>query len=249
MHHDRSGQTALVTGASRGIGEALVRSLVKRGMTVHALALDDDDLHRVADETGCQAHGVDIRDIEAVAATLDGLEFDVVINNAGVLPTVEPFTDNDSATIDRTLDVNLRAALHITRLTLPAMQRRDCGHLFYLGSIAGRHPGPNAAVYAASKAALHAFAEGLRCDLLGSNIRVTTLMPGRVQTRLYDDALGSHQRAEDALYRDFEAVQPDDVAAVVNTALDMPDNVDLTAIEVLPTKQIFGGSAIARESR
>lgn len=222
-----------------------MRSLTARGMTVHALALPGGDLERVATDTGSHPHGIDVRDLDALQDALGDLNFDVVVNNAGVLPAVEPFSDNAAATIDLTLDVNLRAALHITRLTLPAMQQRDRGHIFYLGSIAGRLPTPNSAVYAASKAALHSFAEGLRCDLLGSNIRVTTLMPGRVQTRLYDDALGGNQKAETALYRDFEAVQPSDVATVINAALDMPPSVDLTAIEVLPTKQIFGGSSIA----
>lgn len=238
--------TALVTGASRGIGEAVVRELRDRGAEVHALALDDDDLRRVAAETGAHPHGVDIRDTAAVEAALDGIGFDIVVNNAGVLPKLEPFVANSGEAIDLVVDVNLRSALHVTRLVLPGMVERDRGHLFFLGSIAGRHPTPNAAAYVATKAALHAFAEGLRCDLLGSAIRVTVLMPGRVQTRLYDGALGGNEQATAALYDDFEAVQPADVAAVVGHALDQPANVDLTAIEILPTKQIFGGSTIAK---
>lgn len=249
MSESFAARSALVTGASRGIGAAIVRSLCARGLEVHALALEDDDLHRVAEETGCRPHGVDVRDFEAMKSAVGDLELDVVVNNAGVLPRVEPFFETDSETVDLVLDVNLRAALQVTLLTLPRMRQRNHGHIFYVASIAGRHPTPNSAVYAASKAAIHSFAEGLRLDLLGSNLRVTVLMPGRVQTRLYDVALGGHDEAEHALYRDFEAVQPDDVAAVINTALDMPSNVDLTAVEILPTKQAFGGSAIARNSQ
>jgi 3-hydroxy acid dehydrogenase / malonic semialdehyde reductase len=239
--------TALVTGASRGIGEAVVSALSARGMSVHALALADDDLQRVAAATGAVAHGVDVRDLDAVRSALDGHPFDVVVNNAGVLPRMESFADNSAEAIDLVVDVNLRAALQITRLVLPGMIERNCGHLFFMGSIAGKHPTPNAAAYCATKAALHAFAEGLRCDLLGSNIRVTVLMPGRVQTRLYDDVFGGPQAAAAKLYDGFEAVQPADIASVICAALDAPPNVDLTAIEVLPTKQIFGGSTIARD--
>jgi 3-hydroxy acid dehydrogenase/malonic semialdehyde reductase len=239
--------TALVTGASRGIGEGVVRALRARGIEVHALALDDDDLRRVAAETGAIAHGLDIRDGAALEAALDGIPFDIVINNAGVLPELRPFVENSADAIDLLVDVNLRAALHVTRLVLPGMLERDRGHLFYLGSIAGKHPTPNTAVYGATKAALHAFAEGLRNDLLGSAIRVTVLMPGRVQTRLYDRAFGDNDSATAALYDDFEAVQPADVAAVIEAALDLPPHVDLTAIEILPTKQVFGGSRIARD--
>ena len=240
-------RTALVTGASRGIGEGVVRALCARGLDVHAVALDDDDLRRVAAQTGAHAHGLDIRDRAALEAAIDGVEFDIVVNNAGVLPQLQPFAANTPDAIDLLVDVNLRAALHVTRLVLPGMLERDRGHLFFLGSVAGRHPTPNGAVYAGTKAALHAFAEGLRQDLLRSNIRVTVLMPGRVQTRLYDWVFGSNDAATAALYDDFEAVQPADIAAVIGHALDLPPNVDLTAIEVLPTKQVFGGSAIARE--
>ncbi len=240
--------TALVTGASRGIGEGVLRSLRDRGYAVHALALDDDDLRRVAAETGAIAHGLDIRDTAALEAALGGIPFDIVVNNAGVLPELRPFGENARATIDLLVDVNLRAALHVTRLVLPGMLARDRGHLFFLGSIAGRHPTPNSAVYGATKAALHAFAEGLRNDLLGSAIRVSVLMPGRVQTRLYDGAFGTNDAATAALYDDFEALQPADVAAVVAAAIDLPPHVDLTAIEILPTKQVFGGSRIARDA-
>lgn len=238
---------ALVTGGSRGIGEAVVRLLRARGLAVSALALDDDNLHRVAAETGAHPIGVDITDTPALEAALAGLEFDVVVNNAGVLPRLEPFTGHEASTIDLLVDVNLRAALHVTRIVLPGMVERDRGHLFFLGSIAGRHPTPNSAVYAGTKAALHAFAEGLRCDLLGKAVRVTVLMPGRVQTHLYDGAFGDHGAAEQALYDGFDAIQPVDIATVIATALDMPPNVDLTVVEVVPTKQVFGGSSIARD--
>ncbi|MPZ53103.1 MAG: SDR family NAD(P)-dependent oxidoreductase [Acidimicrobiia bacterium] len=239
-------EKALVTGASRGIGAAVVRSLCSRGLEVHALARNDDDLQSVAAETGAQPHKVDVRDVDALRSAIGDLEFDVVVNNAGVLPRVEPFFEHHGDAIDLMVDVNLRAALQVTSLVLPGMIERDRGHIFYLGSIAGRHPTPNLTIYSATKAALHAFAEGLRADLLGSNIRVTVLMPGRVETRLYDGALGGHDAAEQTLYRDFDAVQPHDISAVVNTALDMPPHVDLTTIEVMPTKQVYGGISIAK---
>jgi NADP-dependent 3-hydroxy acid dehydrogenase YdfG len=241
--------TALVTGASRGIGEGIVRELRGRGLDVHALALDDDDLRRVAAETGAHAQGLDIRDHAALAEAIGEIRFDVVVNNAGVLPQLVPFASNTAEAIDLLVDVNLRAALHVTRLVLPGMIERDRGHIFFLGSISGRHPSPNSAVYAGTKAALHAFAESLRGDLLGSNIRVTVLMPGRVQTRLYDGIFGGTEKAAAALYDDFDAVQPADIAAVIGHALDLPSNVDLTAIEILPTRQFFGGSTISPTRR
>lgn len=242
-------RSALVTGASRGIGAAVARRLCSLGMEVSALGLAGDaELTALAAEIGATAIGVDLRDRAATAAALAGLEVDVVVNNAGILSKLEPFAVNSFDTIDAILDVNLRAALHVTRHVLPGMIERDRGHIVLMGSIAGKHPTPNGAVYAATKAALHAFAEALRCDLLGSNVRVTVLMPGRVETRLYDEVFGDHAAASAALYDDFDAVQPEDIAEVIATALSMPVNVDLTTIEVLPTKQIFGGSTISRRT-
>ena len=238
--------TALVTGASRGIGEAIVRKFRARGMQVHALALADQSLIDIAAETGAVPHGLDLRDTGALAALVEGLDIDVLVNNAGVLPQLQPFAASTPSTIDALIDVNLRAALHVTSLVLPGMIARDRGHIFFMGSIAGKHPTPNTATYGATKAALHAFAEGLRCDLLGSSVRVTVLMPGRVQTRLYDDIFGGHDKASEALYDDFEAIQPGDIATVIANAMDLPAHVDLTTIEVLPTRQTFGGSQIAR---
>ncbi len=241
-------QSALVTGASRGIGAAITATLCDRGMTVYALAVEDDDLRDVAARTGAVAVGVDLRDTRRTEAALAGLDVDVVVNNAGVLPKLESFAAHAADTVDLLVDVNLRAALHVTRITLPGMIERGRGHLFFTGSVSGRHPTPNSALYAGTKAALHAFAEGLRCDLLGTDVRVTVLMPGRVQTRLYDGVFGGHDSAAAALYADVDAIQPDDIARVVTAALDMPPYVDVTAVEILPTRQIFGGSTIARRS-
>ncbi len=241
-------QSALVTGASRGIGEAIVREFRARDMVVHAVALPEQSLYDMANDTGAIAHGLDLRDTDALAALITDLNVDVLVNNAGILTELQPFAATTPTTIDALIDVNLRAALHVTNLLLPGMIARDRGHIFFMGSIAGKHPTPNTATYGATKAALHAFAEGLRCDLLGSAIRVTVLMPGRVQTRLYDGIFGGHDKASEALYDDFDAIQPHDIATVIGHAMDLPLHVDLTTIEVLPTKQIFGGSTISRNS-
>jgi NADP-dependent 3-hydroxy acid dehydrogenase YdfG len=128
---------------------------------------------------------------------------------------------------------------------LPGMVSRNRGHVVFTGSIAASRPTANTAVYSATKAALQAFADGLRMDLHGSAVRITVLAPGRVETNLYDAAMGGHDEAAARLYSHTTALQPADVAAVVGMALTMPAHVDVTRIEVVPTLQVFGGSAVA----
>jgi 3-hydroxy acid dehydrogenase/malonic semialdehyde reductase len=244
---DLSGQTALVTGASGGIGSAIVGELVRQGMRVHALALPDASLDALRALDGVVVHPVDVRDTAALTTTIAGIggDVDVVVNNAGIIGDLLPAQRSTAAVADALIDINLRAAVHTTLALLPGMVARNRGHVLFTGSIAGSRPTANTAVYSATKAALQAFADGLRMDLYGAAVRITVLAPGRVETNLYDEALGGHDTAVSRLYSGAKAVQPADVAALVGMALSMPEHVDVTRLEVVPTMQVFGGSAIS----
>lgn len=217
-------------------------------MVVHALARPSEALDAVGADLGAEVHPVDLADTAAVAAVMGQLgAVDVVVNNAGVLPEIAPFHETDPSSIDASLDINVRAPLHVARLTLPGMVARNRGHVFFIGSIAGKRPSQHLAVYSATKAALHAFADCLKADLLGTAVRVTVVAPGRVRTSLYDDIYGDSAAAEAALYEGVDPVRPEDVATVVLAALDMPPNVDVTSVEVMPTRQVYGGTMLARD--
>jgi 3-hydroxy acid dehydrogenase/malonic semialdehyde reductase len=241
----RPGTTAVVTGASGGIGRAIVGELVRLGAVVHALALPDAILDELRGHDNVIAHGVDVRDADSVAAIVDPLEVDVLVNNAGIIGDLRAAHESSAATADALIDINLRAAVHTTMRVLPGMVSRNRGHVVFTGSIAASRPTANTAIYSATKAALQAFADGLRMDVHGSAVRITVLAPGRVETNLYDAAMGGHDEAAARLYSHTTALQPSDVAAVVGMALTMPDHVDVTRIEVVPTLQVFGGSTIA----
>ena len=238
-----------MTGASGGIGRAIVTELLGLGMQVHALGLADESLEAMRGLEGVTVHAVDVRDTAELGTTLTTVlgsdEVDVLVNNAGIVGDLRPAQQSTVAVADALIDINLRAAVHATLALLPAMVRRDLGHIVFTGSIAGSRPTANSAVYSATKAALMAFADGLRMDLHGAAVRVTVLAPGRVETSLYDQALGGHDTAVARLYSGALAVQPADVAAVVGMALAMPAHVDVTRVEIVPTMQVFGGSAVA----
>jgi 3-hydroxy acid dehydrogenase/malonic semialdehyde reductase len=214
-------------------------------MHVHALALPDGSLDALRGLDGVTAHGVDLRDSDALISALADLDVDVLVNNAGIIGDLKPVQLSNAAVADALIDINLRAAVQSTMAVLPGMVQRNRGHIVFTGSIAGSRPTANSAIYSATKAALNAFADGLRMDLFGAAVRVTVLVPGRVETNLYDAAMGGHDAAVTRLYSGATSIQPGDVAGLVGMAIGMPAHVDVTRLEVVPTMQVFGGSSIA----
>ena len=238
-------RTALVTGASRGIGAAVVTALRQRGLTVHAAARSGDALQALAAATGCRPLALDLADTAALERALTGLEIDVLVNNAGIITAWRPLVEMTREDVDRMLDVNLRGLLHVLRLVLPGMISRDRGHVFNISSIAALYPFPASSVYGATKAAVRSLTNTLRIDLAGRRIRVTEIAPGRVETEIYVDAFGGDRTAtHDKLYARVEACRPEDVAAVLLAALDAPPHTNVTFVEVMPTMQTVGGSRI-----
>lgn len=236
-------RAALVTGASSGIGRAVASRLVKEGLHVYALGRDAGALDSLAQEGNVTPIAIDLRDTAPLRELFERVEIDVVVNNAGLLPAIARFDECATNDIDDMVDINLRAPLRLAHMALNGMLKRKRGHLFFIGSSAGRFPHPNTAVYGATKAAISMFCDSLRCDLLGSKVRVTEIAPGRVQTNLYRTALGE-QGANEKLYDAYRSIQPEDIAELIATALKLPDSVDLSRMEVFPTDQAPGGSQI-----
>ncbi|SEK13731.1 SDR family oxidoreductase [Paraburkholderia diazotrophica] len=236
-------QTALVTGASSGIGRAIAQRLIKDGLRVYALGRDAKALDALA--TGCNVTpiAIDLQDTTPLHDLFERVEIDVVVNNAGLLPAIARFGESDLADIDRMIDINLRAPLRLAHMALAGMIKRKRGHLFFVGSSAGRFPHPNTAVYGATKAGISMFCDSLRCDLLGTKVRVTEVAPGRVQTSLYRTALGA-ESANEKLYDAYRSIQPENIAELIATALSLPEAVDVSRMEVFPTDQAAGGSQI-----
>ncbi|WP_321804470.1 SDR family oxidoreductase [Burkholderia sp. BCC1988] len=241
--NSHSYRTALVTGASSGIGRAVAQRLARENIQVYAVGRDAVALDALATECNVTPIAVDLRDTSPLKALFDRVEIDVVINNAGLLPAISKFADSAREDIERTIDINLRAPLEITLMALCGMTKRQRGHLFFIGSSAGRFPHPNTAVYGATKAAISMFCDSLRCDLLGSKVRVTEIAPGRVQTSLYRTALGE-AGANEKLYDAYRSIQPQNIAELITTAIALPDYVDVSRMEVFPTDQAAGGSQI-----
>ena len=238
-------RSALVTGASSGIGRAIAIALAKAGYDVFALGRTESALSQLAKIAGVEPVVQDVTDREKLAALAEARAFDVFVNNAGVMPPVVDFAEMAQSDIDTALAVNLAAVIAATRLVLPAMMARTKGHIFFTGSTSGHAPFPKMAVYGATKAAISSFAASLRCEVAGSNVRITEIVAGRVQTELYRDVLDRQKRAE--MYAAFDAVQPEDVARMLVSVLDMPPAVNVSRFDILPTAQYVGGGGFARK--
>lgn len=235
-------QTALVTGASSGMGAAIVRALAKEGLTVHALARRADRLQALADETGCRPLPLDLCDTGAIAAGLKDLAIDVVVNNAGLGVGGDPLQTVAMAEIDAMIDLNFRAVLHVLHHLLPGMVARDRGHVVTISSVGGHYPVPTGAGYGPTKAALHRMSQNLRFDLGGSRIRVTEIAPGRTETEFFDARYkGDREKIRQQFADAHATLQPEHVAETVLFALSMPWHVNVSLIELMPTQQVQGG--------
>lgn len=227
-------KTAFITGATSGIGYAMTLALARAGYKVIAVGRRIDALEQLkAEGLDIIPVAVDVADREALEAIVSGLEIDVLINNAGIMPPLGNFCDMASADIDATLEINLSAAIMLTRMVVPQMRERRSGHVLFTGSAAAHNVYPNVAVYSATKAAISGFAAALRADLSAFGIRVTEIVPGRVETQLYKDILDEQSRA--AMYANNVAVQPDDIAKVVLTLLELPQWANVTRFDIMPT--------------
>jgi NADP-dependent 3-hydroxy acid dehydrogenase YdfG len=238
-------RVAVVTGATSGIGKAIVPMLRARGLTVYAVGRNEAQLAALAAATGAIPIQADVRDTAQIAEALNGVEVDILVNNAGILSTRAAFQEIDPAEIDAMIDVNLKAPLHLTRIMLPGMVARRRGHLIYIGSSGGQAPYPSMGAYGASKAGLSLFCDNLRCDLLGTSVRVSEIVPGRVQTDLYRTSIADNQ-AQALLYDGYRPIQPEHIARIVNDVIDLPVYVDVARVEVFPTDQATGGGTMVR---
>jgi len=247
--------TVLVTGASSGIGRACAEAFARAGARLLLCARRGDRLTELADSLDAEVHTLplDVRDRAAVSAAVDGLDdgwrnVDVLVNNAGLAVGFGPLQDNDPADWDRMIDTNITGLLNVTHAVVPAMVRRGRGHVINIGSIAGRQTYPNGAVYCATKAAVDRITTGLRMDLLGKGVRVSTVDPGAVETEFSVVRFsGDHDRAE-RVYEGMTPLTADDVAETVVWVADRPAHVQVAEVVLLPTDQAAATQIARRRS-
>lgn len=236
--------TVLVTGASSGIGQACAQAFAAAGARLVLCARRRERLAALAEELDTDTYHIelDVRERAAVERTLGQLpeawrDIDVLVNNAGLAAGLGPLQEGDPDDWDRMLDTNVRGLLNVTRAVVPAMVARGRGHVVNIGSVAGRETYPGGAVYCASKAAVDRITRGLRMDLLGSGVKVSTVDPGLVDTEFSLVRFhGDSERATD-VYAGMDPLTADDVADAVVWVVDRPAHVQVSDMVLLPTAQ------------
>ena len=223
------GKTAIVTGASSGIGQAIAKALHDNGVRVAGGARRVEQLDTeitleldVIDPASCE------RFVNEAVDQLGGL--DILVNDAGLGLGREPFDKSTEQDEETVLETNVHGLLRMTRLCLPHL--REGGHIVNMGSIAGRQPYENAAVYVASKYAVRGFTYALREDLLGRPIHLTTVDPGLVETNFSRVRFRGDEEKAAAVYANVEPVRPEDVAECVVFVLTRPRHVNIDEIVV-----------------
>ena len=244
MSYSLTGKIVLVTGASSGIGAACARAFAEAGARLILAARRKERLHQLAAALKVDTHVIelDVRDQAAVQAAITALpqewrEIDILLNNAGLSRALTKLQEYDIDDMDEMVDTNVKGLLYVTRAVVPGMVARGRGHIINLGSIAGHQTYPNGAVYCATKAAVKSISEGLKLDLNGTPIRVTSVDPGMVETEF--SLVRFHGDAERAnkVYVGLKPLSGDDVADVVLFCATRPPHVNINDVIMMPVAQ------------
>lgn len=237
-------KTVLVTGASSGIGRACAEAFARAGARLLLCARRTERLAELAARLDAETHtfALDVRDrseVERAIATLpaEWAAVDVLVNNAGLAAGLEGVQAGAPEDWERMIDTNVKGLLWVTRAVLPGLIARGGGHVVNIGSLAGHETYPGGAVYCATKSAVRSITEGLRMDLLGTGVRVSTVDPGMVETEFSVVRFHGDQERADGVYEGVTPLTADDVAEAVVWVADRPPSVQVAELLLLPTDQ------------
>lgn len=250
--------TALITGASSGIGRATAETLGRQGVKLILLARRREKLeglaHSLSDHTHCHCIAADVRDAETLETALRALpedfaQVDILVNNAGLALGLEPAHETCWRDWQTMIDTNCTALAFITHQLLPGMVARNQGHIINIGSTAGHYPYPGGNIYGATKAFVHQFSANLRTDLLGTGVRVTTIAPGLTSNSEFSLVRfdGDREQAEQ-VYAGTQPLLAEDIANSIAWVAAQPSHVNINHVEIMPTCQAPAGLAVHRQT-
>jgi 3-hydroxy acid dehydrogenase/malonic semialdehyde reductase len=235
-------KTALITGATSGIGLATARALAHQGCRLIITGRRSERLTALAEELEAMVPvltlNFDVRDRQRVFALLGDLpkEFstvDILINNAGNAHGLDAIQDGDLDDWDAMIDINVKGLLYVSKAIIPAMIKRGVGHIIHIGSTAGKEVYPKGNVYCASKHAVEALNHGMRIDLNGTGVKVSAIHPGLVETKFSQVRFKGDTARADQVYKGFTPLRPEDIAEIIVFVLGRPPHVNIADLMVM----------------
>jgi 3-hydroxy acid dehydrogenase / malonic semialdehyde reductase len=248
----------MITGATSGFGKAIALKFAENEYNViitgrRKILLDElENELRAIGKTKVLSLNFDVRtknDVDSAIGNLDGdwKKIDILVNNAGLAVGLSHIQDGDTDDWDRMIDTNVKGLLYVTRAVAPLMVIRNRGHIFNIGSIAGKEAYENGNVYCASKFAVDALSKSMRIDMLKNNIKVTLIAPGMAETEFSTVRFkGDNEKAKN-VYKGIDALTAGDIADVIYYCATLPEHVCINEIVITPTQQASVNHSIRKE--
>ncbi|BEU87911.1 SDR family NAD(P)-dependent oxidoreductase [Selenomonas sp. TAMA-11512] len=240
-------RTVMVTGATSGIGWKTAKAFAKYGDNLVICGRRADLLEarkKKLEQYGAKVYAftLNVRDRQDVEATIPKIPppIDILVNNAGLAQGLDDYQDSSLDDVETMIDTNVKGLLYITRLVLPQMIARDQGHIINIGSTAGIYAYAKGAVYCATKAAVKTLSDGIRIDVIKSNIKVTTIQPGLVETDFSKVRFHGDSERAATVYQGVEPLQPEDIADIILYTANQPRWVQISDVTIMATKQATG---------
>lgn len=240
-------RSVLITGASSGIGKAMAYAFAENGDLPILTGRRLEKLKEIQSDLKCQfeievsIYQLDVTDFEQVKAVTEELEnVDILINNAGLALGLDKFQEYELSDMVTMLDTNIKGLIYMTRQLLPQMIENNRGHIINIGSTAGIYAYAGAAVYSATKAAVKVLSDGIRIDTIDSDVKVTTVQPGIVQTDFSQVRFHGDKQKADRFYQGIEALKPEDIAEIVCFVANQPRRVQISDITIMANQQATG---------
>lgn len=238
-------KTALITGATSGIGRATAHEFARHGINLVLCGRRQERLdivERALEKlTDVFTLNFDVRDKNEVNKAIDSIpeefkQIDILINNAGNAHGLDPIEHGSLDDWDAMMDINVKGLLYVSKEIIPGMTQRQSGHIINIGSSAGKEVYPKGNVYCASKHAVIAITEGMRIDLNKFGIKVSAINPGLVETEFSKVRFKGDPQA-DSVYKGFKALQAEDIAEIIYFTVSRPPHVNIADLLVFPTAQ------------
>lgn len=243
-------KTALITGATSGIGQATGKIFAEKGINLilcgRRKSRLDDIKKELEDKVKITTLSFDVGNREAVFSAIESLsdqnkkDINILVNCAGNAHGLDTFLDSSIDDFDSMIDSNVKGLLYVSKAVVPILVANKRGHIINISSIAGKETYPKGTVYCATKHAVEAISKGMRMDLLTKGIKVTNIAPGAVETEFSLVRFKGDQKRADSVYQGFEPLVAEDIADAIYYAVSRPDHVQIADMTIFPKAQASG---------